>query len=170
MTGPTHALTAVTALVVVNTFAPGTVPAGWPTVAAGVLAVIGGLLPDIDSDESTIRQATATNRGAARWLIGGVISATGGHRNMTHTLAALMVVAVIGILSPVPAWAWQALTLGYGSHLLADMLTPQGLPLFWPLHGEYQRLPRWLTIRTGSGLEYLFAVAIGVGCVLMLWR
>jgi membrane-bound metal-dependent hydrolase YbcI (DUF457 family) len=40
----------------------------------------------------------------------------------------------------VPADAIQGMVLGYLSHILADMLTPAGVPLLWPCRWRF-RLP-----------------------------
>ncbi|PSP40772.1 hypothetical protein BRC63_05265 [Halobacteriales archaeon QH_10_70_21] len=52
-----------------------------------------------------------------------------------HYGAALLVYAPVGfvLLSVDPA---LAILGGVGSHLLADVLTPAGVPLLWPLSGR----------------------------------
>jgi membrane-bound metal-dependent hydrolase YbcI (DUF457 family) len=59
-----------------------------------------------------------------------------GHRSFLHSLLALaLITAVLGL----PLW-WLvshpapmvAVGVGYGSHLLADMMTLSGVQLFWP--------------------------------------
>lgn len=48
------------------------------------------------------------------------------------------------------------MTAGYGSHLIADMVTLSGLPILWPLYGEpLHLLPRGLRITTGGCIEWL---------------
>lgn len=119
---------------------------------------VGALLPDVDSDESEIRQMTRTSRSAG---VGGrlVSLLMPSHRGITHSLLAVGLLALaaqwIG-----QAWVWPAVT-GYVSHLLADALTRQGVPLWWPL--------RWRLrgpISTGSLIEHLIGTAVSVWAVL----
>ena len=120
-----------------------------------VLAIAGSLLPDVDHPQSWIGRRSRP--------ISTVIASTLGHRGMTHS-----VVAVIGLV--VLLWRaghWRggvsAITVGYLSHLAADMLTPRGLRLAWPLRGNWG-LP---LCRTGSPMEWVIVVAFGCG---VAWR
>lgn len=51
----------------------------------------------------------------------------------------------------IPADALQGMVLGYLSHIVADMLTPAGVPLLWPCRWRF-RLPI-LAPRKGNQLE-----------------
>lgn len=147
-------------------------PVDWLFVLGA--ASIGALLPDVDSDESAIRQATHTARsnGCLGRLASLVISAiTGGHRNFTHTFAAWAMVTVLASMIGIQFHALNislAYSIGYLCHLLADALTIRGVPLLWPLNFDVHLLPRPLRIRTGSFSEYAVLVALGVGMV-RLW-
>ncbi|HEY4722483.1 MAG TPA: metal-dependent hydrolase [Anaerolineae bacterium] len=148
-------------------------PVDWLFVMGA--ASIGALLPDVDSDESAIRQATHTARsnGCLGRLSSLVISfATGGHRNFTHSLAAWGMVTVFALIGGFQFRAMIiaiAFSMAYLSHLLADALTIHGVPLLWPLNFDVHLLPRPLRIRTGSFSEYVALVALGVG-VMRLWK
>ena len=65
----------------------------------------------------------------------------------------------------VPADALQGLVLGYLSHILADMLTPAGVPLLWPCRWRF-RLPI-LAPRKGNQLERALCMALFVYAVWM---
>ncbi len=102
--------------------------------------VIGALLPDIDHPNATASRAMHVGRGQGPLgcfgYIGGIFrAALGGHRGITHTLAAvaalywMMMRFVPGAYLP---YAQMAL-IGYVSHLFGDMLTEAGIPLLWPL-------------------------------------
>jgi inner membrane protein len=65
----------------------------------------------------------------------------------------------------VPADAVQGLVLGYLSHILADMLTPAGVPLLWPCRWRF-RLPI-LAPRKGNQLERALCMALFVYAVWM---
>lgn len=55
----------------------------------------------------------------------------------------------------IPADALQGMVLGYLSHILADMLTPAGVPLLWPCRWRF-RLPI-LVPQKGNQLERFYA-------------
>lgn len=97
--------------------------------ASAVLTVAAtSTLPDADHPKSWIGlQLGSISRDLNRLF---------GHRSFLHSLlAATLVTAVLGL----PMW-WvtsqpslmAAVAVGYGSHLLADMMTISGVQLFWP--------------------------------------
>lgn len=113
-------------------------------------AVIGGftaLLPDIDSPKSYL--------GSRVPIAPSVIRKTFGHRGPLHSLAAAGAVYILvqwylpqSIAGLIP-WVNHWIFWGYTSHLLLDMLTPEGVPLLWPIRG---RLAAPL-VHTGSVME-----------------
>lgn len=146
-------------------------PVGWASIAACVGAnVLGSLLPDIDSDEGTLRQMTGTARsnGCFGLLASlGISAITGGHRALTHTLL------VTGTIAGVAWWIhapWlMAFAIGYVAHIVADMLTRAGVPLLWPISDRrIHLLPGFLRISTGSFVEYLVTIAVCIG-VAKIW-
>ena len=86
--------------------------------------VLLALLPDIDTHSSVLgRLVPEISRAIERHY---------GHRSITHSFAANLVVAgVTYLLAP----DWLALTLAYTSHLIIDMIVggESGVPLLWPL-------------------------------------
>ena len=112
-------------------------PLSPPTLA---LAVAGALLPDIDHPHSWVgRRARLVSRSLA-----AVIT----HRGLTHSLVAVALCLVL--VRAHPAFG-TPIAVGYLSHLAADLLTPRGLRLAWPLRR------RWGVplCRTGSPAEPL---------------
>jgi inner membrane protein len=112
------------------------------------LAVLGALLPDIDHPKSWV--------GKRVWPVSLLCSRFFGHRGMTHSL-----IAVGGCLALLLSnWLSVAiagpLVVGYLSHLAADLLTPGGLRLAWPLKGVWS-LP---LCRTGSPFEPLVVALV----------
>jgi inner membrane protein len=86
------------------------------------------LLPDIDHTKSII--------GKTFYPIAKILDKKFGHRTITHSLA---VYISLGILIGILEQTWFKSTLftkvyywAYGSHLLLDMITLQGIPLFYP--------------------------------------
>ena len=86
------------------------------------------LLPDIDHTKSII--------GKAFYPIAKVINRKYGHRTITHSLIVLVALTA-GISAFQSAYfpsikAAQVFGLAYASHLIFDMMTVQGVPLFYP--------------------------------------
>ncbi|MCS1351573.1 metal-dependent hydrolase [Mechercharimyces sp. CAU 1602] len=128
------------------------------TVLTVVVATLASILPDIDDEGSVVnkflfqgvrkswRSFALAFVGVAimlfslfyqapLWvLLAGLFALSVAfvpHRSFTHSLLALAAVAGITYLaSPVLV---PAMVAGYASHLLADSLTPAGVPLLWPL-------------------------------------
>jgi endonuclease YncB( thermonuclease family) len=95
---------------------------------AVLIAALTSVLPDADYPKSWIgHQLGSVSEDLNRLF---------GHRSFLHSFVALLLVtAIIGV----PLW-WLlgrpapmlAVFVGYGSHLLADMMTLGGVQLFWP--------------------------------------
>lgn len=95
----------------------------WHIIPAALLT---SLLPDIDHPKSVLGQRL-------RWIAIPIARAF-GHRGFTHSLLAIAGGMALFQLDvprswPIPADALHAMIIGYFSHLLADMLTPAGVPL-----------------------------------------
>jgi inner membrane protein len=85
---------------------------------------------------------------------------------LTHTLL------VWAVLTGAGWWYFHgngfvvAASVGYLSHLVADALTVDGVPLLWPLvKRRICLLPSFLAIRTGGVAEYVVVIAV---CALAL--
>ncbi len=119
MTGPTHALIGATAALVVI-----------GTPAAAMVGALGALVPDVDHPGSTLGRRTFGASHIVRWLF--------GHRGVTHS-AVFVALCALSLL-------WEeklgmAFVVGVASHVLADMVTPAGVPLLWPVGYRYRLLP-----------------------------
>ena len=119
-----------------------------------MVAGFAGLLPDIDSPSSTVGQRI---RPIAK-LIGSIL----GHRGFTHSLicAYLLFMALVYVMENYDthsatfiATYLPPILVGYLSHLLGDMFTPSGVPLFWPIRKKIS-LP--LTFKANSRAETIF--------------
>ena len=160
MTAPTHITIGL--LSTAATFSTLSVPVHRDLPALGC-AILGSLLPDIDTPHSSIGRllpfvATPIER---RW----------GHRTVTHSFAALMLVAVLTLpLYGHRRACFAAFLIGYTSHLMADCATKSGVPLFYP-HPAACVVPASdrYRIRTGSlmGEGIVFLVALGLLAVVM---
>lgn len=135
--------------------------------------VVASLLPDIDHQSSRINRLLGTSRGPIGWLVFRFFKIfIGSHRTVTHygvTWLALSLLIGIGlplIWSPGPPYA-VAFSIGYGAHILADMLTDRGVPVLGPLNRRrYTLVPGLITFPTGSWREY--ATVLGL-IVLTIW-
>lgn len=124
----------------------------WHLIPATLLTC---LLPDIDHPKSVLGQRL-------KWLSLPIARAF-GHRGFTHSL--LAVAAGLWLFQinvpadwPIPADVLQGMTLGYLSHIAADMLTPAGVPLLWPCRWRF-RLPL-LRTQKGNQLERVLCLVL----------
>jgi membrane-bound metal-dependent hydrolase YbcI (DUF457 family) len=103
----------------------------------------------------------------AAWvLLKSIRAAAGGHRRFTHSLVLAGLLAALawalaaggaGLVWLVPA----ALTWGIVLHDLADVVTPAGVPLLWPLSSTTVRVLPDPLCRYGEALIALVAGAVG---------
>lgn len=84
---------------------------------------LGTLLPDIDSETSTI----------GRYVL--PISRAIPHRTITHTIWAVILILAFGIYFG--SIYLCALALGYALHIAEDSFSNQGICWFYPLFGKY---------------------------------
>jgi len=174
MQGHTHALFGVTTMAAVN-YATGFVqphivrdiPTG-AAVCAGA-AIFGALLPDIDANESTIKNEL----GLAGKIFSGILRLVGvKHRGLTHWgITALAVVVAAVALGNAFGWpdAGLAFGLGYLSHILpADAMTISGVPLLWPREKAFHLLPGPLRVRTGGPVEMLVFLCLAICLAFLL--
>lgn len=147
MTAEGHILFAVASAIVAKRaeFTPVLAVAdGWHLLPACLLTC---LLPDIDHPQSLLGQRL-------RW-ISLPISRIFGHRGFTHSL--LAIITGLSLLHWQPAARFwlptdilQGMVLGYLSHIVADMLTPAGVPLLWPWRFRFR-----LALLHTSGTAYI---------------
>ncbi|UNH31969.1 metal-dependent hydrolase [Moellerella wisconsensis] len=157
MTAEGHLLFSVASLVLAHKLeiTPEFTQGDWLHMLPGVL--LGALLPDIDHPSSII--------GRLFRVISVPIFKLCGHRGFTHSFIAwglLILFCYTGIPAEwvLPNDLLQAFLLGYFSHLIADMLTPAGVPLLWPLPRRF-RLPI-LRGKTNKKAERFIAVLLTV--------
>jgi len=124
-----------------------------PGVAA--FAILGALLPDIDTPKSTI--------GRFLYPIAAYIERKTGHRQATHSLLALVTLGLITApLISVNIFCWIALLSGYLSHLMIDTVNKSGVPLFYPssIRAVMPKPEKW-RIAVGSKAESIvFAIIL----------
>lgn len=121
-------------------------------------AALGSLLPDIDERHSKISRAAGFVRAPAALLF--------KHRGFTHSMLAAFAVAVCAWL--IHPLFGVGLFFGYALHLVADMLTRSGVPLFWPLRAHCRLLPKVLCMETDGNMEIAVYVVALVACLILL--
>lgn len=109
------------------------------------IVILTSLLPDIDHPKSIVGQRL-------KWISKPIFNIF-GHRGFTHSF---LIVIFFWLLAyskylVIPYDVQQGIIIGYISHLAADILTPAGVPLFWPLR-IYIRIP---IINSNNKREYI---------------
>ena len=160
MTGKTHQVIGLG--VGLATFLLATPPSYGPATLAAVLvgSHIAALLPDIDQPASSIWRSIPGGL-----IMGELSNPFLQHRNLTHSLLGMAIVAwglhalslhfpdYWNINARVAFVSWMA---AYASHLVADMVTVQGIPLLFPIQNMMGFPPRpfqGIRIETGHWFE-----------------
>ena len=175
MTGRTHDLAAITALVAVVLFEPlRTVSLG--TALAAVLAnQVGGIAPDIDQPTAPFWHNLPIGGFFGR-LFDRVL---GGHRFLTHSLVGVALFGVfvhfgLQFLHPLLGsidigLVWWAFMIGIISHLIMDSFTKEGVPWLLPLPIKFGLPPlKSLRLTTGKKVESLLVFPGLVGLAVWL--
>ncbi|SDY15908.1 metal-dependent hydrolase [Halopenitus persicus] len=143
--------------------------AGLIAVGADALAVFAGavmmwftMLPDVDHRLPVVPHRGPTHSLAFAALVGVGFGAAG-------SLAA----SELGVTAAVGLGAF-GLVLGVatvGAHLLADALTPAGVPLFWPISRRTYSLSLWRADNTMANYGlFVGGLAVAVGAFALVGR
>lgn len=163
MTGKTHQITGL--VVGLSAFLAISEPTYGPATLAAVFAFssIGALLPDIDDGAADIWHTIPYVGHTA----GKVVDPWLGHRGITHSFLGLILAGTgLFFLFKLFPFYWGINTdlvlvsalAAYSSHLLADSLTVEGIPLFWPVPWMIGIPPKpfdGIRIMTGKWFENL---------------
>lgn len=98
-------------------------------------------------------------------------SLSGGHRRLTHSLVigtALVLLAGVLYFLKLPMFTLPALALAWGQmlHLAGDVVTPRGVPLFYPFSRQDFRLLPYPVARYGEWIAAGSALVVGL---VLLW-
>ncbi len=135
------------------------VPLYLQTGAVLMVASIGSLMPDIDTPASKMSKSLGGLRKPMSLF---------AHRGLTHSLFAVIVVALIMVFLQVQFVHAVAFLVGYISHLLADSITKQGIRLWWPSKRRFRPIAKALTIKTGGTIDWLIGIASLVLAIVVL--
>ncbi len=91
------------------------------------------------------------------------------HRGLMHTLLLPAILAYASTASSAPVWRdfFLGLTIGYCSHLLADMLTVEGCPILFPLSRGNVRI---LKLQTRNASTWLAAIILAALPVIAMYK
>lgn len=112
-----------------------------PTLAVTTGVAIGSLLPDIDSSTSLVGRYVP------------ILPSLLKHRTITHTL--WVAAALWAVCEPI--------AVGVLTHLLLDVLNPDGVSLFWPIKWKL-RVPGLSSMLPSGGF-----VDRALGCLLWMY-
>jgi inner membrane protein len=142
-----------------------------PAQAAAFIAITTAcsLLPDFDHPDAMGPRTFGWPGRTLAWLIGTLF----GHRGLTHSVLGVgLLSAGLGFVPHLPGFCYAAVILGCATHILGDMTTVSGVPLFWPL----DRCFRVGVMRTGQYFETqiltpilaVVSTVVGVGTLFLL--
>ncbi|QJC35115.1 metal-dependent hydrolase [Enterobacteriaceae endosymbiont of Donacia proxima] len=98
------------------------------------VSIITCLLPDIDHPKSIL--------GRKIKIISYLINKLFGHRGFTHSLLSILIFGFMIFFIDIKLIhifdMKLGLIIGYCSHIIADILTPLGVPLFWPYKKKFK--------------------------------
>lgn len=133
-----------------------------------LVAVIGGVTPDIDKPGTKLWKDIPTGSTLSRVIHPVFI---GGHRHITHSLLGLFLFglgarALLDMLPPGDnvntSIVFLSFIIAFASHLVADMFTKEGVPLLFPLPFHIGFPPfEFLRIQT-NGLAENLVVTPGI--------
>ena len=118
-----------------------------------ICLALGALMPDIDTPRSSIGWVLFPISWALKIFL------RWGHRQESHSFMGLAIFAIFfSPLISINFLCWIAFISGYFSHLISDMMTKSGVPLFWPnraavvfpANGRFR-------IKTGTTQEWILA-------------
>jgi len=168
MTARTHDLAAATGLgilLLLHTFSE---PLRLSTLLIAVLAnQLGGIAPDTDQPTAPFWRNLPEGHFVGR-AFGKLL---GGHRFLSHSLLGFalfgfLVNLLLDFLHPLMPhvdnhFVWLAFMVGYGSHLIMDSFTKEGVPWLLPIPFKFGFPPlRAFRITTGKAGEALLAFPI----------
>lgn len=125
----------------------------WWHIIPGVFITC--LIPDIDHPKSFIGKRFT-------WLSIPIFKIF-GHRGFTHSLLSIILMILFFDTRKnnniIPTDAFHAMIIGYLSHIIGDMFTPLGVPLFWPYKYKF-KIPVLNTIKSKKTKRFI--------CILIL--
>lgn len=159
MTGRTHALIGLSTGILGAAHSAADNPL---RIAIVMVVVVAALLPDIDHPRAIVSGYLPGVGHGVRLFV--------SHRGATHTVFFAAAIMATLLLINAPVMIIAAAGAGIISHLIADMLTPQGVPLLLPLSRRAFRVAPYSILNlTAWALEAFATVGSLVLIGLVLW-
>jgi len=130
---------------------------GGNTVLFLLMVLLGSVLPDLDQPRSKISFWSG--------FIGVIVNAFSKHRGFLHSLPFFFVISFMVGYFWNPVYG-LGLFVGCCAHLLGDVITPQGVKMFYPFSDFRLRGP----MRVGSAIETSILIGLGLLIVRELVR
>lgn len=131
------------------------------TIFFFLLVLIGSILPDLDHPKTKLGRKIPFLSYPIYWLF--------GHRTFTHSLIFViiswMIAKIVVVVFQFDDLYAYAIASGILSHIIGDMITKKGVPLFYPLK---KNIRFFITFKTGGVIEKIIAVVLVV-CNLYLF-
>lgn len=145
------------------------------TLSAAIVGnIVGALIPDMDQASNRLWDLLPMGDHLAKVFRRLFYK----HRTLSHSILGMVIIYKLldwglpQLLNPTHVDShivFVSVMIGYASHLLADSLTKEGLPLFFPLPFEIGIPPiRYFRITTGKFVEN-FLVLPGVGLYILFF-
>lgn len=131
------------------------------TIVVGILfTTLGSLTPDLDSQENVLYNLVPIGHRAVADVFEKVF---GKHRSISHSILGVFVFGYLSsfLIDKIPkengldlTALWVAYMISLISHLAADALTTEGIPLLWPVKIRFGFPPfSFLRFKTGGWFE-----------------
>lgn len=124
-------------------------------MATTLISVFSTSIPDIDHTNSKISRTKLFRP------ISFLVSLISRHRGIFHGILMMAVLSLI-VFRFFPKFL-LGFCIGYGAHLFADLLTVQGIMIFWPSKYLIKGF-----IKTGGVLEYFFLLFCVAGSLFIV--
>lgn len=169
MTARTHDAFAFASLVTVAVYFPPSGVTILTFVASLVGNIVGCLIPDMDQASNRLWDLLPAGNEVGKVLRNLFLA----HRALSHSILGFAIFYwLLGRLTTLlfnpqyvnPHVVFISIMIGYVSHLLADFITREGLPLFFPFKWKFGFPPiTMLRVKTGSWVEtYLVLPLVGL--------
>lgn len=161
MTARTHDLCAFACLATATALFP-PIAISLPTLLTSLVGnIVGGLIPDMDQASNKLYDLLPGSDFTGK-IVGKLFL---GHRNISHSLlGGYLLYKLLEFVLPRlfntnyvdPQILLISIMLGFASHLFADSLTREGIPLFFPFKIKIGFPPfRFMRVTTDSWVEHL---------------
>jgi inner membrane protein len=146
------------------------------TIIAGLLCIsLGSLTPDLDSQENKLYTLVPVGQGLLAEIGERLF---GRHRSISHSVLGVIIMGYVShwLIFMIPpenglalGFLWWAYMISLVSHLFADAVTRDGIPLLWPITWRFGFPPiKFLRMKTGGWVEIFVVRSLLIGFIILL--